>query len=252
MKILLRGVMLVSLTTGLSAAATAGELRLSMQDGLVTIIARDVPLRQILQEWARIGNTKIVNAEKVPGAPLTLELVNIPERQALDTLLRSAAGYMAAPRAVATTGASVYDRIMILAVSHPPPATASVAPPPFQPRPQPMPVEQVEDDDDEPANMPMPMPNPAIANPALQNPALQNPALQQNPAMQGPTVAPFPGAPPQPGQVQTPPVLTAPRPGALPVQQTPEGVPNPYQPSVVRPVGPGGPGGPGDEGAAGR
>ena len=47
--------------------ASAGELKLTMQNGRVTIIADNVPLRQILQEWARVGQTKIVNADKMSG-----------------------------------------------------------------------------------------------------------------------------------------------------------------------------------------
>jgi hypothetical protein len=47
-----------------------------------------------------------------------LKLVSVPERQALDIILRNAAGYMAAPRlASATPGASDYDRILILPTS---------------------------------------------------------------------------------------------------------------------------------------
>jgi hypothetical protein len=243
MKIYLRPLALAALVFALASPAQAGDLKLSMQNGRVTLIAHDVPLRQILQEWARVGNTQIVNGDKVPGAPLTLELVDVPEAQALDTLLRSAAGYMAAPRAVASSGTSVYDRIMILATSHPPAATAVAAPQPFMPRPQPQPV----DDDDEPVSAPiaMPMPNPGQTPPfpPAQQPGMQQPGVQQ-PVTQQPGVQ-QPVTQPQPGQ-QTP--VTAPRPGALPVPQNPNGgIPNPYQPyqpSVVRPVGPGGPGGP--------
>ena len=79
------------------------------------------PARQILAEWARIGGTKIVGADKITGAPLTLKLVNMPERQALDIILRNVAGFMAAPRlASAAPGASAYDRILILATSSAP------------------------------------------------------------------------------------------------------------------------------------
>ena len=52
----------------------------------------------ILEEWARLGGATIVNGERVAGAPVTLELTNVPERQALDVILRSVAGYMLAPR----------------------------------------------------------------------------------------------------------------------------------------------------------
>ena len=97
---LLRCVSVAALAWGIAVPAVAGDLKLTIQNGRVTIIAHDVPLQQILQEWARLGNTKIVNAEKVVGLPVTLELVDVPERQALDTLLRSTAGYLAAPRPI--------------------------------------------------------------------------------------------------------------------------------------------------------
>ena len=38
-----------------------------MQNGRVTLIADNVPLRQILPEWARVGQTKIVNGDKLSG-----------------------------------------------------------------------------------------------------------------------------------------------------------------------------------------
>jgi hypothetical protein len=250
MKTLLRSVLAAVLICGVAAPVFAGDLKLTLQNGRATVIAQDVPLRQILEEWARVGGTRIMNADKVAGAPVTLQLVNVPEAQALDTLLRSVAGYMAAPRPAGVMGASVFDRIMILPTSHAPAATASVAPPPFQrmqPQPQPQPQPMPEDDDDEPVNVPspMPMPNPNVANPAVS----PYPGAQPNPNPQVP-VGPFPGPQampaqqPQPGQAMP---VTSPRPGAIPVPQNPNGVPNPYQPSVVRPVGPGGPEGEGDQ-----
>jgi len=107
--------------------ARAQQLTLQMKDGRVTLEANAVPARQILAEWARVGGTKVVGAEKVAGAPLTLHIVNMPERQALDIILRNVAGFMAAPRlASAAPGASAYDRILILATtSAPAPAAAA-------------------------------------------------------------------------------------------------------------------------------
>jgi hypothetical protein len=102
-------------------------LTLEIKDGLVNLDATSVPVRQILAEWARVGGTKVVGAERIAGGPLTLKLVNTPERKALDILLKSVSGYMAAPRlASATPGASAYDRIMILPT---PPMPASNNPP---------------------------------------------------------------------------------------------------------------------------
>jgi hypothetical protein len=59
----------------------------------------------------------------MPSTPLTLKLENVPEEQALDTLLRSVSGYLA-QRRVTTAGssASTFDRIVIL------PAPAAAAP----------------------------------------------------------------------------------------------------------------------------
>ncbi len=115
------------------APAQAQAVKVRFHDGLVTLSAQNAPLRAILAEWARLGGTTIVNGERVAGTPLTLELSGVPERQAIDILLRTVSGYMAAPRAADKPGASVYDRILILATStaprNPPPQ-----PPGFQPR----------------------------------------------------------------------------------------------------------------------
>ena len=55
----------------------------------------------------------------------------MPERQALDIILRNVAGYMAAPRlASSTPGASGYDRILILPTSSVATNAAGVAPVP--------------------------------------------------------------------------------------------------------------------------
>ena len=112
---------------------------LPIWDGRVSVSAKDATVRQILTEWARVGQTRIVNLERLGGGPLTLELANVPEAQALDTLLRSVSGYLAAPRAVTLPDASQYDRILLLptstAVASAPPRLSPPAnpPPAFQP-----------------------------------------------------------------------------------------------------------------------
>jgi hypothetical protein len=108
----------------------AAGLTLSIKDGLVSMDAQDVTVRQILTEWARVGQTRIVNAERIIGGPITLKLENVPEKQALDTILRSIPGYMALPRSTALADASVYDRILIMATT-----TAVAAARPQQPSP---------------------------------------------------------------------------------------------------------------------
>lgn len=100
--------------------ASAQQLSLEIRDGLVTLRAANVTVRQILAEWARVGGTRVVGGERLAGSPLTLSLEGVPEGKALDIVLRGAAGYMAAGRSVPGTGRSSYDRILVLATSTPP------------------------------------------------------------------------------------------------------------------------------------
>ena len=120
----------MSLVAG-SAGAQQG-VKLQFSDGQVTLSAQNAPVRAILQEWARLGGATIVNGDRVAGPPVTLELTGVPERQALDIVLRSVAGYIVAPRPAGSPGASAFDRIMILPTSvaprDPPPAAASARP----------------------------------------------------------------------------------------------------------------------------
>lgn len=234
-KLLFRCALSAALGCILAASAAAGDLKLTLQNGRATVIAQDVPLRQILQEWAQIGQTRIVNGDRLSGPNVTLQLINVPEKEALDILLRSAAGYVAAPRPVPISTASMYDRILIMATSHAPAVMASAPSamaPAFQRPPQPV------DDDDEPMNVNMP---PAMRPQSPVVGAFPGPQPPNMPTQPGYNPA-MPGTSPGPGQV---PVMTSPRPGALPAAQPPNGGVNPYQPTVVRPVGPGGPGGPG-------
>src|SRR5947207_10847214 len=110
-----------------SAQVNPTPVNLTMQDGRVSLTAKEATLRQILAEWARVGQTKIVNGDRVPGGPVTLQLTNVSEEQALDTLLRSLTGYVAAPRQIVARNLSQFDRIVIMPTVAPPsvPAAAS-------------------------------------------------------------------------------------------------------------------------------
>lgn len=114
-----------------AAPASAQQLSLTIRDGLVNLDASGATVRQILDAWSRVGGTNIVNGERVAGGPMTMKLVDVPERQALEIILRSAAGYMAAPRAAsAAAGASMFDRIMVLPTSTAPATSNATAAPP--------------------------------------------------------------------------------------------------------------------------
>jgi hypothetical protein len=114
MKRLLAAIGLVAVS---ALPAGAQQLHLEIRDGRVTLDATNASARQILAEWARIGGTNVVGADKITGTPLTLKLVDMPEQQALDIILRNVAGFMAAPRRAGVAGASAYDRILIMATS---------------------------------------------------------------------------------------------------------------------------------------
>src|SRR3977135_272010 len=130
----------------LAASNAPAEVQLSIRDGRVTLVATNATVRQILTEWARIGQTKIVNVERISGAPLTLQFTNVPEAEALDILLRSVTGYMAAPRPVPVANLSHYDRILVLATAATPRVPVAAGPTPVLQRPQ-MPQPTPEDDD---------------------------------------------------------------------------------------------------------
>ena len=107
--------------------AGAQQLTLDIRDGLVTMSATNVSVRQVLAEWTRVGGTRVVGADRISGAPLTLHFEGLPEAKALDIVLRGAAGYMAAARPVPGAGRSNYDRILVLATSTPPAGGASAS-----------------------------------------------------------------------------------------------------------------------------
>lgn len=212
-----RRLALLAVLTACAVPAQANDLQLSIRDGRVTLIAEGVTAREIMEAWAKIGESQVVNAEKLSGPPLTLRLEDVPERQALDVVLRAAAGYLVAPRRPGEEGPSRFDRILVLATSKAPPAPArslsAPTPAPFAPPPV----------ADEPWE-------PEPAEPG----AADTPMLQPYPG-------PFPGTVPQ-GQDEAQPQQpqTSPRPGFLPVppQQQPVVTMPPGYPGVATPPAP--------------
>ena len=188
-----------------AAAPVRAEVRVSMVNGKVTVKANNATVREILAEWAKAGHARIINAERVTGGPITLELTDVPEGQALDIILRSVAGYMAAPRAAAEPNASLYDRIMILPTSTAPRVTQSApVTTPTMPTFAPPPVLTDDDDDSR-----VQIPRPPIFNtfPPGGIPGLQPQNPSQAPAGRGGAVAPgqMPGGVSVPGMIVQPP-----------------------------------------------
>src|SRR5215467_13643497 len=196
------------------APAASADVQLSIHDGRVTIVAKDATVRQILTEWARVGRTKIINVERIPGGPVTLELKDVPEMEALDVLLRSLSGYMAAPRAAAAADASQFDAIVVMPTTAPPPSRtmASVPPAPFTP---PSGFPPSVDDDQGPPQPGQPPPGPIFTS----FPQPQVGAPQQRPNLPAPRpgiAQPLPDSGPQ----QVPPPIAYPQPATPGAPQT--------------------------------
>ncbi len=114
-----------------ASPCAAGEVRLQIRDGLVTLDARNATLSEILAEWGRVGQTRIVNGERAPGGEMTLQLNGVTEQAALATLLRATPGFIAAPRPIVQAAGSIYDRIALMPGSRP--AVVQAAAPAPQP-----------------------------------------------------------------------------------------------------------------------
>jgi len=155
----LHALALIGLVSSATVSTAYADVRLSIDNGHVSLVAKDATLRQILTEWEKVGHTKIVNVERIAGGPMTLELQNMPEDQALDLLLRPISGYLAAPRAQAIANTSRFDRIVVMPTPAAPLRAMAPAPAPTFNAPSPR-VADDDRDDDQPAPNVMPTPNP--------------------------------------------------------------------------------------------
>ena len=242
-----------ALLLAFASAATAQSVTVEFNNGQVSLRALNAPIRAILAEWARRGGATIVNGERVTGAPVTLELTGIPERQALDIVLRSVAGYMLAPRRAGSTGASMFDRILILPTSAAPrPAPPAAGSPaafgaarPLVPQPQvlrqppplppPAPVDDPSDDAGQDAATEAPIPAPRPAPPRIVRPGVPPQPLGPEPQIvvpdetdEDPPDAAL-GAAPTPGNPFGVPFGSSGAPGVV--------TPVPQQPQQPRPPG---------------
>jgi hypothetical protein len=136
----------VALLASVASAQTVGVptpgVSLVIRDGLVTLKAEQASLRQILAEWERLGQVRFVGADKLTGGPVTLSLTDIPEKQALEIVMRGVPGYMAIDRSQTATpsmaaSTSRFDRVVVMARAATPVPAASMAggrmPSPAQP-----------------------------------------------------------------------------------------------------------------------
>lgn len=240
-----------------TASAASADVSVAIANGRVSVVAKDATLRQILAEWARVGQTTFVNLDRIAGGPVTLELRNVPEEQALDILLRQVSGFMAAPRAMQTATLSRFDRIVVMptmaAPRAPVVATASAAPQPAFTPPQPPPFPTEDDSEAGPPRPPVfnTFPQPQVVYPGVNPTQVPNPTIGngtviqygpngqpivQQPFVQQPTAAP--SASPY-GGVAVPGMVVAPpqQPGVVQPGVVQPGVVQPGQPQPKRPGG---------------
>lgn len=245
------GTLVVASALTLVGGGTAyADVQVTMQNGRVSVIAKDATLRQIMTEWARVGQTKVVNVDRIPGGPMTLELRDVPEDQALDVLMRPLSGYVAAPRALQSPNLSRFDRILVMptVAAARQPTTATTAPPPAFPTPptfmQPPVGQPAPEDNDDPSAQNPPgrapvftaFPQPQVVNPNAVPPNGQ-PQYTPPPGMALPSGN---AAPPMvPSAVPTAPVgVSVPgMPVPTPGQPGQPGAPNQTTPAVRRPGG---------------
>lgn len=223
-------ILALALVAVLAATPARADVQITMSDGRVSLKATNATVREILAEWAKVGQARIVNGERLTGAPMTIEMTNVTEGQALDVLLRTVAGYMAASRPTAVPNLSQFDRILIMPTSVAPRVAATPPPPAFAQQPQFVPPPQFDDDQDEPRSPPgpngpnirgpifntFPQPGQPVNMPTRGQPGqpvnIPNgggnvPAGTPNPGAQMPVGVSVPGMivpapPPQPGQIQ--------------------------------------------------
>ncbi len=128
LKSMIPAVAVLALAASPAAAQSTPGVSLVIRDGKVTLKADQASLRQILAEWERQGHVKVVGTDKLAGAPVTLTLVDVPEKQALEIVMRGVPGYMAVDRVASAgdpAGSSRFDRVVVMARA----ATPVAAPP---------------------------------------------------------------------------------------------------------------------------
>jgi hypothetical protein len=118
MKEILLPALLVFMTSTF-AYAQAAPVRVAFADGLVTLVANDTLLTDVLAEWSRAGGTEIIGADQLPVVRVTVSMPGVAERDAIDAVLGPIAGYITAARFDVPAGSSQIRRLQIVRKSSP-------------------------------------------------------------------------------------------------------------------------------------
>jgi hypothetical protein len=107
--------LLICLCSGPPPAVAAPDaVIVTIRDGRASVTARNATVKDVLAAWSRAGGTTILNIEALGDSRLTVQLIDVPEEQALEVILRPASGYVARQRASMGDGESRFDRVMIV------------------------------------------------------------------------------------------------------------------------------------------
>lgn len=120
----------------LSAArpiAQAPGIGMAFEGGRVTIVATDVLVSDVLNEWGRAGGTIVKGAETLPAARISLRLVDTPEVEALQSILGSSGGYIFTRHGERAAGRSDLKSLTVSPSSGKPPVPVQAAAAPQQP-----------------------------------------------------------------------------------------------------------------------
>jgi hypothetical protein len=164
---------LAGVGTGAQTPGAPAERRLELTfdgNGYVTLVAQNVSVSEVFAEWARVGGTKIANAEKLPQGRISVQFDKTPESELVKSLVRLSkaqnAGSIIAPRLLsAPVTPSRLAVINILPTSSPTTSYMGTTSPVTQLYPQNSP------DDEVPPVMPPVGAGPAQAPPQQQTPA---------------------------------------------------------------------------------
>src|SRR5258706_15195970 len=104
------------------------DLRLQFHAGLVDLSAHAVSVAEILARWSEVGGITVVNGNQVQSGPMTIDLVNTPEREALSVILRGVPGYLLAEGNDPNLARSVIGRIVLLPTRTTPLAATTIIP----------------------------------------------------------------------------------------------------------------------------
>jgi hypothetical protein len=96
-----------------SAAGQTTQARVEFAGGTVTIVAEDTAATDLLQLWAVAGKTEVKRPDPLSQRRVSLNLVGVPEDEALEAVLGQAYAFMGRLKQGAVEGTSRFSQITV-------------------------------------------------------------------------------------------------------------------------------------------